>query len=299
MTKRNFMELLTQELTSYFPPGEYSIHGDVFVKNNDTKRYGIVIKRTEGKVAPTVYIDHLYDDYINKKSTPEEIALQIQAVVRGFDEYEDKYRSFSAELGDCRSRIIYRLVSLERNQAYLSGIPHLPFLNLAIIFSVVHQLSEEGLESVCITNELQKKWNISTRDLYLLAAENTPKLLPANIDTMAHAMDSFCGNQDTQLDEPDKPIPHMFIVSNDYGINGAAVLLYENLVQKIAEKEQRNLYIVPSSIHEILIIPENNKTSLSHLSEMLNEVNNNHVREDEILSDRAYYYDRKEKKFIF
>lgn len=298
MTKRTFMELLTQELTRYFSPEDYTIYGDVFVKNNDTKRHGIVIKRIEGKIAPTVYIDHLYDDYSNKKSTLEEIALQIQAVVRGFDEYEDKYRSFSAEFDDCRSKIVYRLVSSKKNRAFLSGIPHLPFLNLAIIFSIVHQLSEEGLESVCITNELQKKWNISTRDLYLLAAENTPKLLPANIDTMAHALDSFRGDLYKKLDESDKPIPHIYIVSNDYGINGAAVLLYENLVQKIAEKEQRNLYIVPSSIHEILIIPENDSNSLSHLSEMINEVNHNHVREDEILSDRAYYYDREEKKFI-
>lgn len=298
MTKTTFMELLTRELTRYFPPEDYMIHGDIFVKNNDTKRHGIVIKRIEGKISPTVYIDHLYEDYINKKSTPEEIALQIQAIVRGFDEYEDKYHSFSAEFDACRSKIVYRLVSLEKNRTYLTGIPYLPFLNLAIIFSIVHELSEEGLESICITNELQKKWNISTKDLYLLAAENTPKLLPANIDTMAHALDSFRGELYKKLDESANPIPLIYIVSNDYGINGAAALLYENLIQEIADKEQRNLYIVPSSIHEILIIPENATNSLSHLSEMINEVNSNHVREDEILSDRAYYYDREEKKFI-
>lgn len=298
MTKRTFMKLLTQELTKYFPPEAYTIHSDVFVKNNDTRRHGIIIRRIEGKVAPTVYIDSLYDDYSNKKCTLEETALQIQAVVRGIDQYEGRYGSFSAELEDCRSKIIYRLVSQEKNEAYLSGIPHLPFLNLAIIFSVVHQLSEEGLESVCITNELQKKWGISTRDLYLLAAENTARILPANIDTMAHMLEAYREDLCRKLEESDHLIPHIYIVSNDYGINGAAVLLYENLIQSIAEKEKHNLFIVPSSIHEILIIPDHGTNSLSHLSEMIQEVNKKHVREDEILSDRAYYYDREEKKFI-
>lgn len=298
MTKRTFMELLTQELTRYFPPESYAIHSDVFMKNNDTKRHGIAIQRIEGRVAPTVYIDSLYEDYSNKKCTLEEIALQIQAVVRSFDKYEGRYDAFSVELDDCRSKIIYRLVSREKNESYLSGIPHLPFLNLAIIFSIVHHLSEEGLESVCITNELQKKWDISTRDLYLLAAENTAKLLPANIDTMAHMLEAYREDLYSKLEGSAHPIPHIYVVTNDYGINGAAVLLYDNLIQTIAENEQRNLYIVPSSIHEILIIPDHENNSLPHLSEMIQEVNQKHVREDEILSDRAYYYDREEKKFI-
>lgn len=297
MTQKNFMELLTRKLGEYFPKEKYVIQSDLFIKNNDTKRYGIVIHPIGGTVAPTIYIDHFYDDYMKKKGTIEEIAFQIRQIMQGFEESEDTYQAFSANYEDCRPQIIYRLISREKNQEYLSGIPHVPFLNLAIIFVIVHQLSEEGLESICITNELQNKWEVSTKDLYQIAASNTPRLLPPSISTMAHAIENFFGEAARELLEDEKPIPHLYIISNQYGINGATSLLYEHFIQNLAEEKQQNFYVLPSSIHEILLIPDISQGALPHLSQMVKEINEKHVREDEILSDCAYYYDRIEKRF--
>lgn len=298
MTQKKFMELLTRELRKYFSEEEYEIEGDVFLKINDTKRLGLVIRKIGETIAPTVYIDHFYDDYIKKKCTLEEIASQLWQVVCGFDAREDAYQSFSVELEDCREKIIFRLISQEKNSAYLTHLPHLPFLNLAIIFVVVHQLSDQGLESICITNELQKKWNISTKDLYTLAAENTPRLLPPSMNTMAQTIESFFGEETKEYLESEKPIPHIYIISNKYGINGASTLLYEGFIQHIAEEKEQNFYILPSSIHEILLIPDTVQGILPRLSEMVRDINENHVRTDEILSDQAYYYDRTEKRFL-
>lgn len=298
MTKEIFMELLTQELEKYFPSEEYELQGDVFLKNNDTKRYGIVIRRVTGSIAPTVYIDHFYKDYISKKNTVDEIAFQIYMALRGFDAQEGQYLSFSADFEDCKSKVIYRLVSQEKNESYLSGLPHLPFLNLAIVFLLVYHLSDEGLESICITNELQKKWNVSIKDLYLLATENTQRLFPPIVDTMAHTIESLFGEFAEDLLKTDEVSPHIYIVSNQYRINGASTLLYEGLIQKLADEMQSNLYILPSSIHEILLIPDKNGKSLDRLSRMVKEINDNHVRADEILSDRAFYYNRDEKRFL-
>lgn len=298
MTQKKFMELLTRNLRKYFSPEEYDIQGDLFLKNNDTKRHGIVIRRIGKTVAPTIYIDHFYEDYIKKKCTIEEIAFQIQQILCGFDEKEESCLSFSADFEDCRPNIIYRLISLEKNHEYLSVIPHIPFLNLAILFVVVHELSEEGLESICITRQLQDKWNVSTKELYQIAAANTPRLLPPSISTMAHAIETFFGEETRELLENEKPIPHIYIVSNQYGINGATSLLYENLIQDLADEKQQNFYILPSSIHEILLIPDVTPGALSHLSGMVKEINENHVKEDEILSDQAYYYDRFQKRFL-
>lgn len=297
MTLKHFMELLTHELKQYFPPEDYELRSDQFLKNNDTNRHGIVIKRKEGNIAPTVYVDHFFEDHLKKKNTIEEIACQIQAAIHSFDQREERYQNFSAEFDDCQSKIIYRLVSGEKNTSYLASLPHLPFLNLAIIFLIVHHLSEEGLESICVTNDLQKKWNISTRELYLIAARNTPRLLPPSIDTMEHTIETLFDSPFDALVNSGEPVSPMYIVSNQYGINGAAVLLYENLIQEFADQEQCNFYILPSSIHEILLIPDLSPKSLSYLSKMVREINQKHVKEDEILSDCAYYYDREEKKF--
>lgn len=298
MTQKKFMELLTQELRTYFSEEEYEIKDDVFLKINDTKRPGLVIRKIGETVAPTVYIDHFYDDYIKKKCTLEEIASQIRLLVCGFDEREEAYRSFSVELDDCREKIIYRLISQEKNRAYLTHLPHLPFLNLAIIFVIVHQLSDQGLESICITKDLQKKWDISTKDLYTLAAENTPRLFPPSINTMAQTIESIFGEETKEHFENDKMMPHICIISNKYGINGASTLLYEGFIQHIAEEKGQNFYILPSSIHEILMIPDTVKGMLPRLSEMVKNINENHVHTDEILSDQAYYYDRTKKRFF-
>lgn len=298
MTKKIFMELLTEELRKHFPPDEYELNGDVFLKNNDTKRHGIVIRRIGGVIAPTVYIDHFYSDYCKKKNTVEEIAFQIYMAIKGFDVQEDQYRTFSADFQTCKEKIIYRLVSKERNETYLAGIPHLPFLDLAVVFLIVHHLSEDGLESICVTNELQKKWNISTKDLFSLAAENTPRILPPDIDTMAHTIETLFGEFANDILESDDMAPHIYILSNHYRINGAATLLYEGLIQELADQMNCNLYVLPSSIHELLLIPDANGKSLEGLSRMVKDINENHVKEEEILSDRAYYYNREEKRFF-
>lgn len=298
MTKKVFMELLIKELEKHFPTSEYELKSDTFLKNNDTMRYGIIVRRMGGNIAPTVYIDHFYEDYCNKKNTIDEIAYQIYLALIGVDEQENSYYTVSVDFENCKEKIIYKLISKEKNAVYLSGIPHLPFLDMAIIFLIVHRLSDEGMESICITNELQEKWNVSTKELFELSKKNTPAFLPPIIDTMAHTIESFFGSMGKEILESDKMVPSIYILSNQYRINGATTLLYENLIQKLAEELKSNLYILPSSIHEILLLPDDSEKSLDCLSNMVKDINENHVREEEILSDHAYYYNRVEKRFF-
>ena len=91
----------------------------------------------------------------------------------------------------------------------------------------------------------------------------------------------------------------MLVLSNEYNINGASVLLYPDLIHNLAQKYRKNLYILPSSIHELILIPDNEGNSLSVLSEIVRDINCRHVQREEILSDTAYYYDRSEKRFLF
>ena len=143
-----------------------------------------------------------------------------------------------------------------------------------------------------------KKWNISTKDLFALAAENTPRFLPPDIDTMAHTIETLFGEFANDILESDDMAPHIYILSNQYRINGAATLLYEGLIQELADQMNCNLYVLPSSIHELLLIPDASGKSLEGLSQMVKDINENHVKEEEILSDRAYYYNREEKRFF-
>lgn len=295
MTKEQFATHLIQELFLIYSCEDYSIHADYFTKNNNTTRFGIVIRKNNENVAPTIYIDNFYEDYLQKKLTLDEIAGQIHQIMKGFSHNTKQYHNFSMEWNDCQSKIAYRLISKERNEKLLTQIPYIPFLNLAIVFFVVYNLSEQGLESICITEELQNKWEISTQKLLQKAEENTPRMFEATVETMEGVLCDYLGCESIPMDED---CPSIYIFSNEMGINGATVMIYRNLIHDFAQQLQSDLYILPSSIHELLVIPEFASGSLSKLSDMVQTINQTHVLEEEVLSDCAYYYNREEKRFL-
>ena len=300
MTKQDFMEQLIEELYRYFSPEQYQLEGSVLLKNNDTKRYAILLKKIEGTVSPTIYLDNFYSEFEHGRTTISETASHIYEQMHDFEDKIEAYQEFSAELSDCSNKIPYRLVSKERNKQFLESVPHLPFLNMAVVFYIIHHVSKEGMESICVTNELAGKWGLSAKSLYIIAEKNTPILLPPVIDTMEHTLELLMGEINCAIEpagDSNKPIP-MHIMTNKYQINGASVLLYHGLLDGLAEKLGTDLYVIPSSIHELIIMPaEDGSLSLSKLSDMVKEINENHVKEEEILSDCAYYYDHKEKSF--
>ncbi len=300
MTKQDFMEQLIEELYRYFSPEQYQLEGSVLLKNNDTKRYAILLKKIEGTVSPTIYLDNFYSEFEHGRTTISETASHIYEQMHDFEDKIEAYQEFSVELSDCSNKITYRLVSKERNKQFLESVPHLPFLNMAVVFYIIHHVSKEGMESICVTNELAGKWGLSAKSLYIIAEKNTPILLPPVIDTMEHTLELLMGEINCAIEpagDSNKPIP-MHIMTNKYQINGASVLLYNGLLDGLAEKLGTDLYVIPSSIHELIIMPaEDGSLSLSKLSDMVKEINENHVKEEEILSDCAYYYDHKQKSF--
>ena len=238
MTKQDFMEQLIEELYRYFSPEQYQLEGSVLLKNNDTKRYAILLKKIEGTVSPTIYLDNFYSEFEHGRTTISETASHIYEQMHDFEDKIESYQEFSAELSDCSNKITYRLVSKERNKQFLESVPHLPFLNMAVVFYIIHHVSKEGMESICVTNELAGKWGLSAKSLYIIAEKNTPILLPPVIDTMEHTLELLMGEINCAIEpagDSNKPIP-MHIMTNKYQINGASVLLYHGLLDGLAEK---------------------------------------------------------------
>lgn len=89
----------------------------------------------------------------------------------------------------------------------------------------------------------------------------------------------------------------MIVVSNELGINGAAVVLYDGVMEQIANEYDSDLYLLPSSIHEMIVVPCGDEDLYNTFSSMVNSINQGYVDEDEVLSDRVYIYRKEEKKF--
>ena len=299
MSKYDFMKMVEATLSSHPELMEADIRSDVSIKNNDTRRFGITIRAGDDVISPVFYVDAYYDDYIRKKKTIPEICSIILSTYRQIGSSYHGASDISVSFDDISDKIVFRLISREKNTEYLSDIPYIDFMDLAIVFAVVVCSDTDKVSSFRITEGLMETWGINTETLMRFARENTPVVFPEKIGLLCDMFGEFiedgrsCGAIDDKLfpKQPDVTDIPMWVLSNEQGMYGATSLLYETVVEKICEKLGESFYVIPSSIHEVLIVPESFSPDPSELECMIEEVNRYHVAEDEILSDHAYFYD--------
>lgn len=90
----------------------------------------------------------------------------------------------------------------------------------------------------------------------------------------------------------------MYVLTNDRTLNGAAALFYPGVQEMVAEKMQGDYFVLPSSVHEVLIVPDDGNMDFKELREMVKEVNGTQVQPDEVLTGEVYSYDRQNKKLM-
>lgn len=280
---------------------QYEISNTVTMKNNSTEYTGIIFQKKSENLAPTIYIEDLYESY-----KIQEVTMQ-DAIKEVIDRYEksikglQRIRGLSVDYASCQDRIVYRLVSRERNSFILKDMPYIPFLDMAITFHLVVSINDSCMQSLKITRELQQRWGISVEQLLKLAKKNTPELLPARVCELSQLVECYMNPKEWKLeleeDLTNEEKMDMIVVSNELGINGASVVLYDGVIEEIANKYESDLYLLPSSIHEMIVVPVGEDDLQKTFSSMVDNINQRYVAEDEILSDRVYTYRREEKKF--
>ena len=255
-------------------------------KNNGVQLRGLYIKSKEMNVSPAIYLDEYYSYYLKGESL-EEIIRRIR------EEYEWKisrvadYHFKLEKFEYVKDRIIYRLVNYKKNEEILEDCPYLKLYDLALTFRWVAHSDDIGISTALVTNQEMEAWGISMNELLLAARENTPRLFPAQMVDM----DEMIQRAGVCMPMDRSAIP-MYIMTNRQEVNGASVLLYDDVLQTFALKKKTDFYILPSSIHEVILIPKSKSPDLKDLNEMINEVNETQVQEEEVLSDHAYYYEK-------
>lgn len=300
MTKGQFLEQLTKRLKEEYAGTGWDVESDILLKNNDIDKYAVIFCPPGGHaVTPTIYIEDYYEDYISKKQTMPEIVEQIRLLAAEVQQQLPDYKDFALDFNACKPHIFYRLVSQKRNKKLLQECPFVPFLDLAITFHVVCRHTEKGIETMNVTNRLMDYWQVGTRELMPLAEINTPRLFPVQTESLEKMLTRFLTMGEVPDDEEEPVLSPLLILTNTKGTYGASVIVYPDLMKKLAEKYNTSFYLIPSSVHEVLLMPENSEEELSDISQMVNHVNSKHVREEDILSDHAYFYDREKNRFIY
>lgn len=277
---------------------EYEVQLHSIIKNNDVEQNGIVLMKKGERVSPTIYLNAYYDRYLEGETIHilcnEILELRITTMQ---DNALDTLTE-NMELSEWKDKIIYRLVNRRSNQRRLMNAPFMQFMDLAITFHCLVRSNEEGIGSFLVTRELMEQWNLNVKELYQIASVNTPKLFPVRINTMEEILQELMqvdGLFDMPLSLTDGAKP-MYILTNASGINGATTLLYPNVIENFSNQINSNIYILPSSIHEVILVPNQDNLDKSQLIQMVNEVNQTQVAKEEVLSSGVYYYDRECKQ---
>ena len=206
------------------------------------------------------------------------------------------------------------MINRSLNKERLSEVPHIIIENMAKVYFIVLDISVDGVSSIMITNDFLSGWNISPEKLDELSNINTPKLFPSIIKNMNECICDILSDQKEELtkeedehfeeflndyimDMSSRENERMYVLSNTIGINGAGAILYPNVLQELASKLNSDLYILPSSIHEVILLPARARMSSLALREMVIDVNSSQVAQEELLSNEIYYYDLSTDEF--
>lgn len=196
------------------------------------------------------------------------------------------------EFENIREKVIYRLVNYEKNKEILEDCPHIILYDLAVTFRWVARIDDVGVSTSMITNNQVKEWGISINDLALAARQNTPRFFPAKIIDM----DEMLAGMGTFMLGPSL-IP-MYILTNEQELNGASALLYGDILKDFANKKGADMYILPSSIHEVIMVPADRINDPTKLLSIVHDANTTVVSTGDVLSDSVYYYDRKKDQIL-
>lgn len=277
----------------------YSISIQAVTKNNGIHLTGLAIREKGINVAPTIYLESLFERY-QGGMTMEAVCREVMRVYGQNKAEQDFDTSVVMDFNQAKDRICLKLVNAGKNRELLADIPHIPYHDLAIVFYVLVSKGEDGVSTTLVRDSFLDIWGANTQTLYPIAMGNTQRIFRGCVQSLGSIM---AGMTEDMLDAADSgefyDMPAitedafpMYIATNYDRLNGASVLLYPNLLRDFAACIGSDFYILPSSVHELIFLPDMGGMDAGDMKVMVQTVNSSEVAEDEILSDNVYFYSR-------
>lgn len=295
------METFCRELVDCLKEG---MDGDVQIsvhktyKNNDICLHGILISYGNQQCVPSIYVDGYFQKYKMGMMSLGQIVCE---VIKERDVLKYQRIAPLEELTweTVKDKVFCRLVNLGRNKKKLADMPYMEYLDLAVTCRWLHSADEKGVASADVTYAEMEMFGVTKEELFAQARINTEKLFPVEFKSLLSMIEAIRGRKFSLKEagikenmdmEADSRID-MYVLTNTTGINGAGVILYPNVLKRIAEQLNTDtLYLLPSSVHEFMVLPECN--SVEDMKELVAEANHCAVAGVDVLSDSVYRYDR-------
>ena len=275
--EKEYYELLSRELEKRAGENVDISIRDV-QKNNGVYRKACTVRFNDAQIAPTVYLEPYYDHYLHGEAVAES-ADNILRYCRCQTPETTLPENFFKEYRTVRGRLGIKLIGKKRNEAFLKDVPHIDLDDLAGIFFYLLENPAFGNGIIVIRNQDMERWGMTLEQLYADALENCSQMLPPVFRSLSDVLDVLQPEGEGEL----------YLLTNDTALYGAAVILYPGLLREVADYLGSDFFVLPSSVHEVILLPDNGEEA-EGLLQIVTEINHTQVEEEEILIDAVYKY---------
>ncbi len=272
------------------------------IKNNGKIKRGLLIETPGVNISPTIYLEEYYQRSLDGESIDELVQdiLNFYGIVK----CKKSWDTTEIECYDSiRDKIVFKLIHTEKNHELLRKIPHIDLLDLSIVFYALLDLNSQGTATMTIGNEHMKCWDVTKEELFALARSNVKSLLPAELFTIRQAVEEVLRSVPGEKKNLLKDCLHerddfMYVLSNPIRSFGAACIAYPDVLDMAGRILGEDYYVLPSSVHEVVLVPVSKGMAPDEMNAMVAEINETQVEEEEILSNHAYLYNRGARTLI-
>ncbi|MCR4684568.1 MAG: DUF5688 family protein [Lachnospiraceae bacterium] len=291
-----FTELIAEQILNYLPEKLSDAVAVItqVTKTNDRILHGLLLRRGDNPVAPTLYLEKFYNRYRNEGDLKGILADIAEIIVKNCSNCPVNVDEISdiTDFARIKNRIRVKLVDYGSNQAYLADKPYKRVASLAATYYINYQDYDNGNATIAITDAIFDHYDISLEELHDTAVSNTEALMFfSDLDSVLKAS---CPDEMIPEDA-DQASSKMYVLSSEDMINGAAMCLSAKVMDQVAEWIGTDFKICPSSQNELILIPScgHSPEQLQRLKEMVVSINQTEVAPEDKLSDNVFSYDYK------
>lgn len=274
---------------------EMSFHN---VEKANQNYESLTVRQEGSNVGVNFNIENAFAEYEHTGDYVGVLAESTHAIMQGIENIPSVDTSELTNYEAMKEKLSIEVISAETNAELLTKIPHESMEDMAVVYRFVLESNDAGRASILVTNDMIDHMGVTHEQLKADALENAPEIRPAVIQGMSEVMREMMGPEAFEMfGLPEEQEEMMYVATVPDKNSGAGVLAYQDFMDQAAEKLGGDFYILPSSIHEILLVPDNGDKAADDLRDMVREVNATQVSPEEKLTDNVYHYDSKEHIF--
>lgn len=301
MNYQEFKKVIENNIKSYLPEQYQSATiciNDV-PKNNGVIKSALSFTPSQDGLARQIYLEGAYQEYCDNPSMENILTKAARFIMESMEETVVFNPAMVSDFQQAQDKILLKVVNKDSNHEQLQSIPCREIENTDLIATYRIDVSVGEAEgSILVSNAMLDSWGVDESDLYEKALQNTQQHNPFTLQSLENIMMEMMLGIPANVEPNQLPTqlePYMqYVLSNENKCNGATCLLYPDLLKEIGATFDSNFFILPSSIHELILMKDTGEMSASELQRMVLEVNGTQVEPEEVLSNQVFSYNYRE-----